>query len=94
VIEYADTRLQSTEIALVTKLLTNGVLSESLAKQLVPLFNGIQVSWDGFMNDHPRYGDQQKKIAKKVWENIRLFVQEGASTNIAIVVSEHNYLRL
>lgn len=90
IVAHADERVGAEGIQLVTKLLTNGVLSRSVAERMVPLFNGIQVSWDGFLENHPRYGTKNAQISKTVWENIRRFSEAGSTVNVAMVASEEN----
>lgn len=74
VISFTDDALESGKITLVTKLLTNGVLSERTALELAPYFNGVQVSWDGFLDNHPRYGKESAKISSRVWDSLGAFV--------------------
>ncbi|MDD2486926.1 MAG: radical SAM protein [Candidatus Gracilibacteria bacterium] len=85
----AEEKLEGTNIKLITKLLTNGLFPENDTQKIVDLFNGIQVSWDGFLESNPRYR-KDNKIGQKIWKNIGLLVKGGSKVNIATVVSEDN----
>ncbi|NDK08532.1 SPASM domain-containing protein [Candidatus Gracilibacteria bacterium] len=86
-------KVEGTNIKLVTKLLTNGLIPSDKIPLLSSLFDGVQISWDGNKDNNPRFGNN-KQIGEKIWENIGLFINEGTKVNILTVVSEENYKNL
>jgi len=88
-INRAEERLKDSQIQLVTKLITNGVWDQDRFEEIVGLFNGIQISWDGFLEDNPRYSDRIG-LEKKVWDNIGYLVERGVVVNILSVISKYN----
>ena len=91
IIEYTETLLESNNIILTTKLLTNGILSDNFVDDYSYLFNWIQVSWDWDLNWNPRYWEYVKKKSLIVRNNIKRFIEQWVKINIATVISKNNY---
>lgn len=89
IIKYIDKKIEWTNITLITKLLTNGLVSKDKIPLLSSLFNWIQISWDWFLENNPRFW-KNKFLPQMIWENIWLFIQNGTRVNILTVVSEYN----
>lgn len=91
--QLARRELEKTGIKVILKLLTNGLFSQRRIKSLLNILNGIQVSWDGFSVESPRYGNDLN-LAKKVWDNIGFLIEQKMPPSILSVISESNYLHL
>lgn len=90
IVKYTDEKVKWTNIKLITKLLTNWVLPKNKIPLLCSLFNWIQISWDWFLENNPRFWNKHF-LHNIIWENIWEFVKNWARVNILTVVSEDNY---
>lgn len=93
IIQYLDEKVEWTNIKLVTKLLTNGLIPSDKIPLLSSLFDWVQISWDWNKDNNPRFWNN-KQIWEKIWKNIWLFINEWTKVNILTVVSEENYKNL
>lgn len=80
-------------IKIKVKLITNGILNRKKLFPLIKYFSNIQVSWDGFLKNNPRYG-KDSTLARTVWDNLDFLCNQGAKVSILTVVSKYNYMNL
>jgi len=88
VIDHAKKVIPS-DVRLASRMLTNGLFDYEENIDILDDLHEIQVSWDGFSDISPRYGDSYE-IAMKVWENIGRLVGDGKSFSVLTVVSDRN----
>lgn len=88
-IQFARQAIAPTGLKLSCRILTNGLFSEQLVPKMKNLFQEVQISWDGNVPNHPRYGSDDR-IPRLVWANLLALLATGVPISVLTVVSPEN----
>lgn len=93
--EFFDKVIKSqAHLNFINSIQTNGVLINKDWISFMKRHNfQLGISWDGFM-DSERLTPSGQNVAKKVWENIELCLQENLNLGIIVVVTNRNIRNL